>query len=273
MDNQSPMGRRRVERLSAAIIAACMVVLIISVDQLAREKRQPLAVEELPLPIAVFPDFASVSSIDVKKQQFFDYLQDYIDAENQRISVVRRELQSLADIVNGGVALSTRELERVLLLSDVYRLPDSVSRDVQLVDELLLRVDQIPASLVLAQAANESAWGTSRFALEGNNIFGQWCYEEGCGMIPLQRVSGASHEVQRFDSLEHSVQGYFANINSHPLYEYFRELRAYMRNRGEDLDPMILAYGLGRYSQRGENYVDEVQTLIEQNNVRSRDKN
>ncbi len=273
MSNNSSIDRRTVEVLSAGIIAACMLVLIISVDQLAREKRELLSVSDELVPISVFPDFSSVSDIDVKKQQFFDYLEDYIEAENQKIASIKRELQSYSDIVNGGVALSRRERTRVLFLADLYRLPDDMRRDSQLIDELMIRVGQIPVSLVLAQAANESAWGTSRFALEGNNLFGEWCFEEGCGLVPRQRVEGARHEVQAFDSLEKSVESYFLNLNTHPTYDYFRELRAEMRNEGRELDPIILAYGLGRYSERGDNYVDEVQTLIEQNNLRSRDQN
>jgi Bax protein len=140
------------------------------------------------------------------------------------------------------------------------------------VNELLFKVDVIPASLVLAQAANESAWGTSRFALEGNNIFGQWCFEEGCGIIPNRRVEGATHEVKSFDTIEAAIEGYFLNINSHHLYAAFRQERARLRRLGRRLDSMVLAQGLDRYSQRGENYIDEVQTLIQQNDLRQRDR-
>ena len=78
--------------------------------------------------------------------------------------------------------------------------------DQDIINELILRVDVIPVSLALAQAANESAWGTSRFALEGNNVFGQWCYKKGCGIVPAERRSGATHEVKSFTSVERSVQ-------------------------------------------------------------------
>ena len=138
-------------------------------------------------------------------------------------------------------------------------------------EELMLRVDFIPVSLVLAQAANESAWGVSRFAVEGNNIFGQWCYEKGCGIVPARREAGAKHEVKIFDNVQNSIKAYFLNINTHDSYSYLRDLRAKMRDRSLKLDPMSLAIGLGRYSERGDSYVDEIQRIIIQNDLRKRD--
>jgi Bax protein len=141
----------------------------------------------------------------------------------------------------------------------------------EIIEELILRVDLIPASLALAQAANESAWGTSRFTILGNNIFGQWCYEIGCGIVPARRAAGATHEVKAFDTIQQSVEAYFLNINTHESYSYLRDLRAKMRKRDFKLDPMSLAIGLGRYSQRGDRYVDEIQRIIIQNDLRARD--
>ena len=223
-------------------------------------------------PIAVFPDFANIPDVDVKKQQFFDFLADYIDAENAELTAAREELLAYAEIANSGAALSRNERNRVLEIARVYELDSDLITDLRLINTLLQRVDVIPASLALAQAATESAWGTSRFTLEGNNIFGQWCYEEGCGIVPERRLGGAVHEVKRFDSVESSVAAYFLNINSHQYYQDFRELRAQMRRQQKKLDSMELSYALGRYSERGESYVVEVQTIIEQNNLKLRDK-
>ena len=111
------------------------------------------------------------------------------------------------------------------------------------------------------------AWGTSRFAVEGNNIFGQWCFEQGCGLVPLQRKGNASYEVRKFDSISASVSAYLKNINSQYSYEELRELRAGMRSRNEPLNAIDLAAGLAAYSERGEDYVDEVQSLIVQNKL------
>lgn len=142
----------------------------------------------------------------------------------------------------------------------------------EMVKELMRRVDVIPTSLVLAQAANESGWGTSRFAREGNNIFGQWCFDEGCGLVPNARGEDASHEVRAFASVDAAVRAYFRNLNTHPSYEDLRTLRASMRMQGLPLNSMVLARGLTRYSERGMDYVKELQDMIRINDLRERDR-
>ncbi len=263
---------RHNEYAVAGLVSIAMVVLIAVVTQLSASNRSRQIVVEPAQPITVFPDFASINDVIVKKQQFFDYLEDYIIEENASIESDRQQLEPYAAIANSGVAFSSRERQWVLELAETYRVDTTVLSDREIIKELLLRVDQIPVSMALAQAANESAWGTSRFALEGNNIFGEWCFTEGCGIIPRRRPSGATYEVQRFESIEESISSYFLNINTNDSYRYLRELRADMRDGGRPLDPMTLAMGLGRYSQRGDNYVDEVQNIILQNDLRNRDR-
>jgi len=262
---------RKAEFFSAAILSVGMIVLIVLVESQTESVPQSPSNFVTLEPITVFPDFASIQNIKVKKQQFLDYLQDYIVAESLKIHGTRSQLISYAEIANDGATFSSREKDWLMSLADEYRIDNDSLNQRDLVNELLLRVDVIPVSLVLAQAANESAWGTSRFTLEGYNIFGQWCYEVGCGIVPNRRPSGAIHEVKKFYSVEESVAAYFTNINSHHLYQYFRSLRAQMRAHHLDLDPMVLAYGLGRYSERGVNYVDEVQNIIIQNELQGRD--
>ena len=211
-------------------------------------------------------------NIKAKKQQFFDFLQDYVRYENGSVSDLRLQLRSYADIADSGAPLSGRERDWVVDLAIAYNVDTNTTTDRVLVNELLLKVDVIPASIVLAQAANESAWGTSRFALEGNNVFGQWCFVEGCGIVPNRRVEGATHEVKSFDTIEDAIESYFLNINSHRLYIGFRQERARLRQLGQRLDPFLLVQELGRYSQRGESYIDEVQTMIQQNDLRQRDR-
>jgi len=126
----------------------------------------------------------------------------------------------------------------------------------------LLHLDQIPESMVLAQAALESAWGTSRFVKGGNNYFGQWCYEAGCGMVPSARQQGANHEVRKFDSARESLHAYFRNINSHRAYRSLRKIRAQKRPAGQPLSGLELLAGLRNYSQRGQDYVDELRKVI-----------
>jgi Bax protein len=129
----------------------------------------------------------------------------------------------------------------------------------------------IPASLALAQAANESAWGTSRFAQDGNNFFGQWCYSDGCGIIPSRRRQGDIHEVRRFDTVKDSVQAYIHNLNTFPSYQMLRRIRQQLRQQNRNLDGASLADGLESYSERGLDYIEELQTMIYSNNLLARD--
>ncbi len=271
-ENESAGQKRKLELAFAGLVSVALLALTVAVTKLAPP--HPSTAELTPTlePIVVFPDFASISDIEAKKQQFFDFLQDYVRYENSLISDQRLRLLNYAGIVETGVPLTGRERDWALDLAITYDVDTEAATDQAIVSELLLKVDVIPASLVLAQAANESAWGTSRFALEGNNIFGQWCFEEGCGIIPNRRVAGATHEVKSFDTIEAAIEGYFLNINSHHLYAGFRGERARLRQLDQRLDPILLAQGLDRYSQRGENYIDEVQTLIQQNDLRQRDR-
>ena len=225
--------------------------------------------------LSVLPDFALVADVDARKQQFFDFLETYVNAENARLLQRRETLTMFARVVANGHRLSPSERVSLAKFALDYRVDFESDRgrrgDAALVEQLLRRVDAIPVSLVLAQAANESAWGTSRFAVDGNNLFGQWCYEEGCGFVPLERADKASHEVRKFNTIAAAVSAYFKNLNTHTSYEHFRRMRARMRDQEKNLDPIQLAYGLGSYSQRGDNYIDEVQTIIQQNDLRLRD--
>lgn len=258
--------------LAPAGLLTAIVSLIVVLQFLNPTDITNPAPDKDQVPVVVFPDFTSIQSVELKKQQFLDYLQGFIVAENFGITTLRKELKSYADISNSGFTFSPTEKQWVSDLADIYRIKlEQFNSDNDIINELMLRVDVIPVSLALAQAANESAWGTSRFALEGNNVFGQWCYKEGCGMVPAERRKGATHEVKSFQSVESSVKAYFLNINSHPSYRYLREVRAGMRQRQGELDPVRLAYGLDRYSERGDIYVDELQNLIIQNNLLLRD--
>jgi Bax protein len=271
-DSEISQQKRKRELAFAGLVSVALFVLTFAVTKFAPTYESTAEVSVVPEPIVVFPDFASISNTEAKKQQFFDFLQDYVRYENGLVSGLRLQLLSYAEIVDAGTPLSVYERDWVVDLAVAYNLDVDATSVQSLMSELLLMVDVIPASLVLAQAANESAWGTSRFALEGNNIFGQWCYVEGCGIIPNGRVEGATHEVKSFDTIEDAIEGYFLNINTHRLYVGFRQERARLRQLGQRLDPILLVQGLARYSQRGENYIDEVQTMIQQNDLRQRDR-
>lgn len=233
-----------------------------------QDRQQPLISEPAELqPIAVFPDFASIQEVEVKKQMFFDFLELYIDAQNNRVRQTRERLLAISGVLQVGDALSAEGQEDLEVIARRYDLDNEEMHDTEIVFELLKRVDIIPKPLALAQAATESGWGTSRFALEGNNLFGQWCFDDGCGLVPIRRGSDASHEVQAFESIEAAVRAYFMNLNTHYRYDSFRDMRFQMRNQRGKLDALVLAYGLDGYSERGEKYVDEVQTIIQQNDL------
>ncbi len=138
---------------------------------------------------------------------------------------------------------------------------------VTVLDKLLYKLDVIPAGLALGQAAYESGYGTSRFAVEGNALFGQWTYG-GKGLVPeQQRKSLGDHRIAAFDWPFDSVRGYFINLMSHPAYEDFRRLRAEARAAGQPLKSMALADGLVRYSERGQEYVDTLKGIIRVNGL------
>jgi len=128
--------------------------------------------------------------------------------------------------------------------------------------ELLKRLDELPLTLILAQAAIESAWGTSRFAIEGNSLFGQWTFSGKNGLTPKDRSKGKTHQVKAFPSLQASIRSYLKNINRNNAYKELRDQREKMRIKKEKLDAFKLAEGLHRYSQKGIEYVKIVQRIL-----------
>jgi len=123
----------------------------------------------------------------------------------------------------------------------------------------------VALEIVLAQSANESAWGQSRFAKEGNNFFGQWCYQKGCGIIPANRDKGSIHEVAKFSSVNKSVRSYIKNINTTRAYYPLRKIRRLNKTAGKKPDAIAQAGGLIKYSQRREKYVKEIRAMIRAN--------
>lgn len=218
-----------------------------------------------PLPdwvLEPLPNFDHYYDVTEKKAAFFSYLYSRIALVNSRILLERAhlgQLQQKTDLDEDDIRWLAAQAERLRV--------DEENGSDEMFRLLLRRLDTIPPSLVLAQAANESAWGTSRFAQQGNNLFGQWCFSRGCGMVPLHRPEGASHEVARFRSAYHSVRAYVQNLNRHPGYAIFRSLRAEARARGEQPTGIQLAAGLGAYSERGDAYIREIRSMIRYNNL------
>lgn len=140
------------------------------------------------------------------------------------------------------------------------------------IEALLLRVDAVPPSMALAQGAEESGWGTSRFVREGNAIFGQRTFVAGTGLVPKDRDADKSHEVRSFDRLFGSVVSYMANLNTHFAYDKFRDMRADQQQSSGAMDSIALVGALDRYSERGEDYVAAIRLIIESNGLRAYDR-
>ena len=200
------------------------------------------------------PSFDSIESTVVRKEVFFNYLLPVIHKKNAEIVALRN-------------AISNNELNDNQLndLAKKYRV-ETPSKE-----ELLKVIDILPPSLVLAQAANESDWGRSRFAKDFNNYFGIWCFTKGCGVIPKDRDEDATHEVASFNSLEDCIDYYVLNINRSYAYE---DLRLMRKNQRESLQPItgtLLAQGLGNYAFPGDEYIESIQTLINFNQLERHD--
>jgi Bax protein len=219
---------------------------------------------ERPLHSVKLPDFASIMDVAHKKKLFFSFIAPAIINENKLLMKQRKELVLLKQSLQQHGSLQPAQLRLLNKLSGSYDVSGQLDTSAQ-IEELLLRVDEIPSELVLVQAANESAWGTSRFARIGLNFFGIWCYRPQCGMVPKGRVDGAIHEVAKFNSVDANVRHYFRNINTHNSYQVFRLIRAQLRQEQHYLDPQILASGLLKYSQRGGDYVIEITNMIRHN--------
>ncbi|CAH6810847.1 putative Bax protein [Vibrio chagasii] len=216
------------------------------------------------------PDFAAIEDVNEKKYTFFSYLRPSINIENKRITKERAFLTKLSEAGLNNV--DSEDASYAKRLGKLYSLPvPSSGLDDAWLKEMLNRVNVLPEALVLTQAANESAWGTSRFATKANNYFGHWCYTKGCGLVPLQRNEGSSHEVATFSSSQESVHRYFMNLNRNRAYADLRAIRAKLAAQGDDLltteTATELTNGLLKYSERGSDYVTDLQAMIRHNEV------
>jgi Bax protein len=207
----------------------------------------------------------SVVQINGKKQKFINALLPYITQENRRLSAVRNRLSAIIDKLETSNTLDGSSQQQLNKLAARYRVKGDPLHDRSARDELLRKIDIIPASLALAQAANESAWGESRFAQEANNLFGIWTYDQAKGLKPKNIENGKTHRVRIFDDIGASVRYYMYNLNSHPAYRELRQIRQQLRAAGKDIDGYALAAGLEKYSAQGQAYIELIRDLIEQN--------
>ncbi|MCF8024227.1 MAG: glucosaminidase domain-containing protein [Desulfobacteraceae bacterium] len=232
------------------------------------EKNEAGRRENKPIPENVntkLPDFTQYKDVKTKKTEFFNFLRPIIRKENYKVLKERAYVLLKWKRVKNGEQLKPEEVEYLKKLAEKYRVKSKYSEGAPFFRDLLLHIDKIPVDLALIQAAKESGWGTSYFARKGNNLFGQWCFEEGCGIVPRRRPEGASYEVKTFDNVADSVRAYIRNLNSHPAYKDLRIQRYRMRLAGREPDGHYMAAGLERYSGIGMQYVRTVRQMIRGN--------
>lgn len=201
-----------------------------------------------------------------KKTVFFRALLPIVLAENLRIWNQRVFL--LQQFGHGRIDPQSDAGQELTAIAEQYKVSGDLN-DPVVRETLLSRVDIVPVALVLAQAAQESAWGTSRFALEGNNLFGMWTWDSSQGSVPVDRPGGTNHLVRVYPDLQSSVRDYLLNINIGFAYVDFRNLRARMRAAGKPPDALALAGALNRYSITGDEYVSDIRAMISGNALSS----
>jgi len=206
-------------------------------------------------------DFLSQS-----KKDFVKTLLPLISYQNQNILLERSKLEELRASLIDHNTLPNTDLKFLNKISQKYRIKTADKHKYDLVNELLNRVDIIPNSIVLAQAANESGWGSSRFAREFNALFGEYTYNYSDGVVPLLREEGEKHLVKTFTSVDKSVQSYFNNLNSHYAYEDFREVREMMREKNNFSNIKLLVEELDSYAA-DINYITTINAIIDANKL------
>jgi Bax protein len=253
-------GHQLVDRV-LSILGILIAALILLTGLVMLLKRGPDLEEPMP-------DFAAIDDISERKAAFFAFLDPFIHEANGEILEAREHIESLSRRVERG-KLGKRDRLWLQSQGEQYglSLAEDESPDLAWMEALLLRADVIPPSLALAQAALESGWGTSRFAQQGNNLYGIWCYEPGCGLVPRRRPEGATYEVTRYRSPKECFDDYIRNLNANRAYESLWRLRASARAEGRPLTGVDLAGGLMRYSQEGQLYIDKVRRVIRGNEL------
>ena len=206
-----------------------------------------------------------------KKKEFVKTLLPLISYENNRIYMERSRIESIKDFLSNFKTLNKSEMLFLEKMAKRYKVKTKSKHKLDIANELLEMVDIIPNSIVLAQAANESGWGTSRFAREYNALFGEYTYDFSNGVVPLLRENGEKHLVKAFDSVDKSVQSYFNNLNSHYAYKDFRSVRKVMRANNNFNNIKLLVNELDTYAA-DKNYINTINSIIDINKLNKLDK-
>ena len=216
-----------------------------------------------PVKLSLLPkEIKNIQSTREKKELFLEIILPLVLEENNRIRLDRKKLFSILNKNNNTD-------QEIRWLNSKFKQYGVVKKDLA---TLKIRMDEVPVSLALAQAAKETGWGTSRFAIEGNALFGQWTWS-GEGIKPAGADSSdGDHKVMKFKVLKASVRAYQRNLNTHNSYREFRLARAIMRDNEEELDSLTLANYLDKYAATGKEYTKVLKKIIEQNALKDFDK-
>jgi Bax protein len=238
-------------RLSAATIQQLFKETNYTLDDVRKSKLvKPVSLSLLP------EEMKMIENVKKRKNLFIQIILPLILEENNIIKLERKKLFSILNRSNN------TESEKKWL-SDKFKQYGVVNRDLS---TLKIRMDVIPVSLAIAQAAKETGWGTSRFALEGNALFGQWTWT-GEGIKPAAADSKTKHKVMKFKILKSSIRAYQRNLNTHSGYKEFRTARAELRDNKKKLDSLVLSNYLDKYAATGAEYIKVLKKIIEQNNL------
>ena len=219
-------------------------------DKVRDEKQvKPIYFTRLPR------DLDQIKTIKTKKETFLQIVLPLVVAENEKIETDRNYLLKVIRDND-----SSEKLQWLKRKFKEYKVKDGD------INELIEKVDIVPTSIALAQAAKESGWGTSRFALEGNAIFGQWTWD-GVGIEPLDKSDDQGHKILKFPILRASVKAYITNLNTHPSYKNFREKRLMLRQSNKALSGIDLIHELENYAETGKEYTRILEQIIEQNDL------
>ena len=242
-------------RLNASTIKQLFEDTDYKLDDVRQKKLvKPVALTLLPAEIKM------IENTKKRKEFFIQIVLPLILKENNNIRLDRK---TLFNIINKS---NNTKIEKKWLKNKFkqYGIP---SKDLSV---LKIRMDEIPVSLAIAQAAKETGWGTSRFAQEGNALFGQWTWS-GEGLKPKEADGNKGHKVMKFNVLQASVRAYQRNLNTHSSYENFRLARAQLRDSKRPLDSILLSQFLKNYAETGNQYVEVLQKIIKQNNLKDFD--
>lgn len=200
------------------------------------------------------------------QQQFINQLRPVVKQANNPVKQKRHRLKKLHQHYQQHDSLTKAQKKWLNQLADHYDVSSPNWSQDKTWQTMLKRVDIIPHSLVIAQAALESAWGKSRFAKQANNYFGQHCHEQGCGLVPKKRAKNRSFEVRRFKSQLSSIKSYIHNLNTGHTYQHLRQIRYNLRQQNKPLSGIDIARGLDDYSQ-SPTYIKNIQFIIRHYNL------